>query len=500
MKSNNSHLHNNIAIYAVTAVLSLILSLYATITDDLVNVDGLLYFEAAQAYIDGGISAASQLFGLPLFPILIAKLHTLLGIDLHIAAYAINITFFATISTTFVLLYAEITQSKSLSWIPAIFILTIPTVNGYREYIIRDPGFWALMLIGLLFFIKYTSKLKHKDAVLWQAFSALATLFRIEGIAFITLAPLYFFIEPQFRTKAFSHIFRTNWIFILAALCILIAFRTDIQEIFSASQSWNTHLSYMQPTSLFTRISDMADKVKELMPHLSSKSEALLIISMGILSLVIIKIITNAHVVYVAITSYGIAKWPLRLTPQSMVVLYFAAISFITLLVIAGNQFFLSSRYTVFIVLLLSLITCQYFSYFFHTSIRNHNRLAITASCIFLIALFLDNNISTGASKANLKIASRWFSENISESAKIACNEPRFVYYSGNRCIYSSNFSNRIRKHTLRTLAAEYDYLVLWVKRNDTAMNLALQNTRLVTLIQSFANKKGDEARIYQLH
>ena len=206
------------------------------------------------------------------------------------------------------------------------------------------------------------------------------------------------------------------------------------------------------------------------------------------------------HVAYVVITGHGIIKKTVHLSQQSFVVLYFAGISLITLLVITGNQFFLSSRYTVFIVLLISLITCQYFEALTLSLISNRNRLAIGAICVFLLALFIDNNISTGASKANLKVASQWLSQNIPASSKTACNEPRFVYYSSNRCTYSARLNKRISNNKFRPIMAEYDYLLVWVKKKDTTMDIALQKSKNIFLVQSFANKRGDEARIYKLN
>ena len=63
-------------------LLALVFMLTAVAVDNVINRDGILYLDAASAYLNGGIKAALQTYPWPAYPIAIAELSRLTGFSL----------------------------------------------------------------------------------------------------------------------------------------------------------------------------------------------------------------------------------------------------------------------------------------------------------------------------------------------------------------------------------------------------------------------------------
>ena len=488
-----------LSIYLTTIIVGTLLSIYAVKATDVINNDGILYIYTANAFLEGGFSKAMTVFSWPLFSMMIAWFHTLTGADMETSAYAVNALFLIIASITFLCIYEEISSANLPLWIPALIILALPILNDYRAYIIRGHGAWAFTLLALLYFIHYAKQPTIRSALLWQAFAIAGMLFRIEGLVFLVFAPFFFLISKEHRKTFFRHFIRLNSILIPFTISAITYLFNYILKMDGLSDDLQLRLSYMLPSSMLIRIKEAASGVEALMPDVSS-GEAVLITASGLAILVFFKLIKNINLFYLAIWVYGYRKQWVNLSKESNIVLFFALISLLPLIAIAGNQLFMSSRYTVLPIILLSLIFCQYFEYLFYKLMDSRRFRAVTGMFFLVILFFLDAIIHTGAIKGNLVTASTWVSRHIESDTKMACSDTRFSFYTKGKCTYEEGLeSDNIKDMTWLIKEGKYNYLLLWVDHNDKQIRNYLGASKSLVLLKSFGNKKGDEARFYMI-
>lgn len=490
---------NHTPLYIATATLSALLSIYAIATNDVINNDGILYIQTAGAFLEGGISKTMTVFSWPFFPIIIAWFHTLTGVSLEASAYAVNAILLIILSITFIKIYEEISAPKLPLWAPALFILALPIVNDYRAYIIRGHGFWTFTLLALLFFIRYSKQPTVRSALLWQLCTAIGTLFRIEGVVFLALAPFYFLFAKEDKGTFLRHFIRLNSVLIPTTIAAIIVLFSYILKMDGISSGLQLRLSYMLPSSMLTAITEAASKIETLSPYMSSSGSVLFVIS-GLIALVAFKLIKNINLVYLSIWLFGRHRQWIQLKQQSNIVLFFAFISILPLIALAGNQFFMSSRYTVLSVILFSLISYQYLDYLLDRLTNNKMFLATATLVTLMIVFFLDAIIHTGANKHNLVIASNWVSNSVNTNARIACDNSRFAYYTDQRCVYEKRLGKKPIEYTEKLInKGRYDHLLFWLSHKDKQIKNYLDSNRSLVLLQAFENSKGDEARIYKI-
>jgi hypothetical protein len=461
------------------------------------NNDGMLYIEAAEAYLEGGFKKAMTVFSWPFLPITISWFHSLTGASLESSGYIINTVLLIIASIAFLRVYEEIDPTNLPLWIPALFILALPVFNDYRGYLIRGHGFWAFTLLALYFFIRYSKNPSHRLAILWQGSIILATLFRIEGIVFIALAPFYFLINRDTRKGFLAHFVKLNSIVIPASITAAFIILNYIFTIEGLSRDLQLRLSYILPSTLLKRLYAASAGIEELMPRLSS-NEAILVASAGLIVLITFKLAKNINLLLLAVWAYGHNKRWLFLSKESNIVLYFALISVIYLIVITGNTLFISSRYTVITVALLSIIPCQYLTYLFH-KLRNDKRNIASAILLSLVVLFfLDAIIHTGANQHSIVTASKWVTSNIDRNSNIACTSKRFAFYS-KRCTHHKRWKDTPEGINKLINNTKYDHLLLWVSHKDTTTLEYLKSNKQLILLKSFKNKKNDASYVYRI-
>lgn len=156
-----------------------------------VNTDSLLYFEQARLLSEGKWGEAYQMFSWILYPSLIALIHYLSGLEIHTAAQCLNAISFVLFVAGFqqLLLHAG-ARLCELHWGHWLLLSTPYIVGDVLGMLLRDQGFWAAFTWGLVFWLRYTTSITLKHALLFQACIIIAVLFRIEAIAYLMTIPL----------------------------------------------------------------------------------------------------------------------------------------------------------------------------------------------------------------------------------------------------------------------------------------------------------------------
>ncbi|MFT3929024.1 MAG: hypothetical protein QM709_01900 [Spongiibacteraceae bacterium] len=165
------------------------LSLWVWIGGTSINTDGVIYLDTAAAYNSHGLTAATQIYNLPFYPILIAYVAKL-GFSLEAAAHTLNLIFFAIISFTFVsITEALYPHSKRIHYLAVAIILFLPRINFMRESFFRDNGHLAFMLLSLLAIINFSRNQKPLLLAAWAISITLSAFFRPEAALFFLAGP-----------------------------------------------------------------------------------------------------------------------------------------------------------------------------------------------------------------------------------------------------------------------------------------------------------------------
>ncbi|MDB4516430.1 hypothetical protein N9089_02385 [Crocinitomicaceae bacterium] len=481
------------------AICSALLSLYSYSAQDLINGDGIRYVTIARVFLSDGVGAAFAIYHWPFYSILIGVVHKLTGLGFENSAIALNTLLLVVVCVVFVRVYEEIRNRDARLWVAAMLILALPILNDYRELVIRGYGFWACMLVALYYFIQYSRSPGLQPALKWQLGIAAAILFRIEGVAFLVLAPFCLLFMQEMRGKIVLHLFRLNGLFLLLGAAGLLALLISGGLTLPDSVEIPNQLDYVSPLALLGALNTEAGLMYGRNRFMASVDEARLVLAAGVLALVIVKTATNTGLAFLAVWGYGVYRKWIRLTRESYIVLYFAAIGFLTLVPVAGNYFFVSSRYTVLTVLLLSLITFQYVDYLLRELSRRQLHKWSLAAGVVILVLFLDGVISGGNSKRNIRVAGERVASSLATEERIACNEARLKFYSGDRCQWITLDYASLAEGINELKIEGYTYLLLWIDRKDEQLRLAAEADGSLVLEMDWPNKKGSSVRLYKV-
>ncbi len=171
-------------------MLSLLLSAWLIAIDPILTRDAIIYLRAAEAYLRDGFFAGQQIFGRPFLPVCIAICHQLTGLSLAHAGLLLNSLFYALLCVAFVAIIRTMGGNRRVQILATIVILSQPLIGDYRSSIMRDPAFWACILLSFNALLLYSRRLSWQHQAQWFGWIIAATLFRFEGLFFAALAPL----------------------------------------------------------------------------------------------------------------------------------------------------------------------------------------------------------------------------------------------------------------------------------------------------------------------
>ena len=184
-RSENQH-HLYLLLIAASCALSALAILRDPILDDV----GVLHLLLAREVADTGIGAALALFDRPVYPILIAGLHQLSGLSLLASAHLLGAALLALLVLGFTRFAVLLCGERELApWI-ALLVLLFPLLNEYRSQVLRDFGFWALLVCSLLALLRYQATLRWRHGLWWALLGAASAAFRPEALVYMALLPL----------------------------------------------------------------------------------------------------------------------------------------------------------------------------------------------------------------------------------------------------------------------------------------------------------------------
>jgi hypothetical protein len=231
-----------------------------------INNDSVLYFEAAQRAVARDWQGMMQIFPWPFFSLLIAGLHQLTGLSIHLSAQILNIGFFGIATFSFLSLIQQCGGKNSEITAGALLLFSASYIVGdILPMLIRDQGFWAFFLLSMLFFMRYTLLQRWQDAFWWQVAMTLALLFRVEAIVYLFTLPLLLLVmsgKPlRQRLIRFLHANSLTIIWMLILLMILLTTNIGIEKLGRLQEVFSTDIYHKITQKLFDRAEIMGAQV-----------------------------------------------------------------------------------------------------------------------------------------------------------------------------------------------------------------------------------------------
>ncbi len=413
-----------------------------------VNNDSLLYFEQARLLAAKEWAAAFQLFQWPLYAGLIALVHAVSGLEIQTSAQCLNALFFVLFVAGFQqLLLVSGAKARTLHWGVWLLFSTTYIVGDILGMLLRDEGFWAAYAWGLVYWCRYATTHQPKQALLFQLSMIVATLFRVEAIAYLVAIPLLSLIEPSvpFRQKMRRWL-SSNLLILTIMTALGIALLTGALQ---SQQLGRLQEVFSQLSGLFTNRLDVMHQKAEVLGQqvLGNLLDDYATISLWSSLLMIILLKTSKVAGYPTLLLLLWPKhrwWNTLSRPMQQLAPYVLVTGLIVSTVIILNTFVLSSRYVVasgIVMLCLAAFSISHYE-------RYWPRWAVRLF-ILLLALMAFNNIWDHH-------AIDLDREAVNAVAKVKAQDARIFYDTENARFYAKQpFMKRIDGYTLLKQVAE---------------------------------------------
>jgi hypothetical protein len=469
------------------AAFSLLLSLIATATDDVLNSDGMLYVDTARVFVEQGIGAAFRGFEWPFLSLLIGAASVATGLSYIAAAQLLDALTLAALSAGFVLLYRE--SGGRRDWVAAAVIVLSPFLNEYRSYVIRDFGYWCFGLWAILFFVRFCREQDWPNALAWQSCVLAAVAFRIEAVALAALLPLYCGLLPQTRIGAW---WRVNAVFLAGVLGLLALTVLDI-----VPPAYLRRFQYLQSFLSWSVLSgDFSGKIAVVAGQLQaapSSDDASALLIGGAIGIFLWQTVRGLGVWVLPLAAGLWQQRSLRLAEWGAVSWAMFAVA-APLLMFTVRDLFLSARYPGLLVLLLSLPAARMLDEYLPSldeAWRNHPLR--TGAIVAALSLWtLDAVAVTQHHKRYLRESGEWAEAHVPPDARFLANDSALLFYSGRGFAYvDPRVSNPVE--ILSSGGGGHDWLLLRVRKGEAGLFEAARGARSEwRLMARFENPKGD--------
>lgn len=502
--------YKNISEHKLIKILSIIGMLIACwimyIQQGWVNDDSVIYFESARLLALAEWKLGMQAFPWPLYSLLIAGLHKLTSLNLQLCAQILNTIFFA-ITVYSLLKIIQLAGGDKLSLVFAALLLfgTSYIVGDVLPMLLRDQGFWAFSLTALVFFIKFYRDNRLENALYWQAFAALALLFRIETITYIVFLPFTLLAAPDISTSAKlrnlckAHTLNAS-ITVLAITAVAIHGSVNfsdlgrIQEIFSA-------FSDIQKNFNLQIISKANVLAKEVLGEPLEKFAWMSLI-LTFVSISIVKSISVAGWLPPILIWLNYTKIKQKITADVWIILVACGIiTLINALLIILKVNLLTSRYVIFfgfIMIILTTFSLRAIYEKWQIQKLNKTNTVVAIITVTLITVGIISNVLPKESGYNYqKEAVDFVKKQNAANKKVFYVSPRARYYAGEAYLDRGyDYWDFTQKAIIDGSIYQYDYLVINLDINEQSLKREkvleekLQQYQLIKIIYGYKNKK----------
>lgn len=402
-----------------------------------INPDSVLYFESARLIADGHWKEAMQVYPWPLYSAVIACLQKISGLETHVSAQVLNVLFFSIATSSFISII-RLAGGKQLTMVAGALILfsSLYVVGDVLKMLLRDEGFWAFFLTGLVFFIRFYQRHRIEDAFLWQLCAIIATLFRIEAITYLIFLPVLFIFIPnepfreRIRYLLTSH--SLNIVLVVGLLVITLHDDLSMKNFGRLQEVFTTNL-YELTQQLVEKSQIMSDAV--LGKYLEQFAVPGLLLTF--IYVIISKTISATGFLNVVLAGFNIKNHNSWMEPKAYSVLFLAIIiSLINMGLIIIKSFVLSGRYVValsWILMVFAAFTLTYFSNKLISKNSNNtlSKIAFYAVLVLMVLSVLKNVFPKQAGYNYMQDATIWIKQYNKYNLPVFYGNSRLRYYAG---------------------------------------------------------------------
>jgi hypothetical protein len=499
-------LQRDVRIYAAFA--SLVLSAWCVFIGNVLNNDGVLYLRAAELLTQGEWHAAVALYKWPFYSVLVALVHELTGLNFEYAGYTLSAALTALTVVMFISLVREVGGDSKVVVFAAAVILLHHSLNAYRPYILRDPGYLAFYLTSLLIFIKDIKDPRWTRTLAWVGAMAVAMLFRIEGVVFLVALPFFRLWQQVARPLARFALIALFMGGAVIAVSVLAWWRAGTLAIpgsgglvdawAAALQSLWQHMTALAGTKINLIAGAFGDGYSRDFAYAAFAAALLLILVREVLaSLTPLYAVLTGHAVYrrLIFPVHGVRGLWLWLIAVHLAILT-------TILFVYG---FLTGRFPLALSLTLMLavpfsVAALYDGWRGRGTGRRKASWLFPLVCVLALLSTLGVLVSP-TSKGYIRQAGLWLRDHTSPSTTVFSNDPVLLYYTGRIG------DERPARHSWDDMLAlvksdarsRYDYLALRLRERHAADEVLLIRTIGSEPIMRFANNDGDQVLIFRL-
>ena len=444
------------SLYLVTVLISLLLSWFAFSFGELPNRDTYAYLRTAELAISNGIGSAYEHYAWAHFSILIAALSQVSGISLMLSAQIIMSLLFALLSVAFVNLVSMQTHSRRIAWLALLVICCFPLLNEFRGYVVRDVGFLAFMLFGLVQLIHYKQSLWLRHGLLFCLFVLLAFLFRPEAILYFIFLPTALLLPGSLQEghRRAAYLRLTGMMLILG---IVLALLSSLALQISIGEQFIRFASIYQPflqslANVFNPEPAVANAMFGEYGAQFVGDYASIFMLTGLLAMTLACIIDSLGLVVAPLLGYSIWKRRVHLPKDARsILLSNIIIASVILVAFAILTRFLTTRYTLLLCILLLVYIPFTLDSIWRQSIAQDKKKRFYGIAGFLLLYCaLDAHVSFGGQKHHLYDGSTWVQQYTRAEAPLITNEVLIAFESG-RIEHYDQTPQRILPQQLRS-------------------------------------------------
>lgn len=414
----------------LVAAAAILLSMtLAAMMGEVINRDGIIYVRAAQAFLDGGLEAAMQVYNWPAYSILFALLSRLSGLSLETSAHLVNAALMVLLADAFIRLCARLAPQTARPWVAALVFLSFPPLSHSLE-IYRDWGYLAFAVFAAVPMVRFWQDERGRaaDALLWQAGIGAATLFRVEGAVLLALTPLALLFQARpWPLRLRRALLAGGWTVppLLAALALISSNAAALGKLIDL-------LTYANPDIVFAAFNDAAQRIAQALNKYTDDFAPYMLAS-GIVTMAAWMTVKNLGAFLFVLTLYGLYRFGLPRQRGFGLIYTWLAIVALILFVYLATRLTIVGRYGLFAACLLLTVTSVLVSRLFEPAAgegrpRRWLRFAVLAG------LLLGAAATIGARpdyKAYIRDGGLWIRNELPADATVITNDYIIDYYAG---------------------------------------------------------------------
>jgi hypothetical protein len=492
----------------VTVLLSLLISAGCIYTHTILNNDGIRYIHTAQRLLAGDWHGAYTLYPWLFYPWLIALISQFSGLGLEASAQVLDALLSALMVWVFVTLVREFGGDRQVLVIAAFVILFHPYLNENRAELLRDHGYQAFYLLGVLCFVCHYRRPSRQRAVSWGVAMTTAMLFRIEGCVLLLLLPMVLWLQQGIPLKERLRYFLQAHIItglLLSGLLVWIVLDPDISQKTGRLYEPITQLQDFL-TAINRGLYEKAGRLCEAVLNRYSSHYALAAV-IAILLLILLDTVVKTLKPLYCILPFCRSLW-IRFHPHAgliAILIWLIILNVIIALLFLTNNFYLIDRHVVAlsltVLIVIPFLLATLYDDWRNRSTQPPRRIGVFwVVAVFLLLMTADGFLNLGgSSKTYLLDAGAWLRENLPPGTSLYTNSRQLNYYSGYPIDWNKDPTIPITEALLQTeFWKPYAYLALAIDWRSPAIQQRLTQI-LGPPIQTFQNRRKDTVLIYKV-